>query len=94
MKLHSHLINSGDEVYDLVEGRGVVQVVRSTSFSVRFSHRLSYDYNSEGKRLGNVPPRYPALLYWQNPIVMIPAKDDEVWANLCTVFKHAHKQMS
>lgn len=93
MKLQSHVVNMGDEVYDLVEGRGTVVAVRNTNISVRFSGNTTYSYNSEGKRLGTVPARYPALLYWQNPIVMIPAKNEQQWASLCDVFKHAHKQL-
>lgn len=79
MLLHNEKVNKGDKVYDLLEGVGTVVVADNTSIGVQFGNAGMYSYNSVGSRVGNTPSRFPPMLYWQNPIVVIPVKGDKRW---------------
>lgn len=82
MKLHNEQVVKGDRVYDLMEKDGQVTVVGESEITVRFANSRSYSYNKTGKRMGNVPARLPVLLYWHNPIVVVPAKSEKIWGAL------------
>lgn len=91
MKLHDQQVIIGDTAYDLLEGEGQVIVDGNTEISVVFGNGRTYRYNSSGNRVGNTPHRFPPLLYWQNPIVMIPVKDDTKWEAMKGLLFSAHK---
>lgn len=79
MKLQDQDIFVGDKVYDLIEGFGTVTHVLDIEVVVRFSSTSSYSYNEAGKRTGNTPNRFPVFLFWNNPVFMLPLKDDDKW---------------
>ena len=82
MLLHKEEVVVGDVVYDLMEKEGTVTIVGESEISVRFGNNRTYSYNKTGKRVGNVPARLPVLLYWHNPIVAVPAKQEHIWTAL------------
>lgn len=91
MRLQGQNVFTGDTVYDLLEGIGEVTVVADSKFSVRFSNKRTYEYNEAGNRVGNVPNRFPPLLYWHNPIALIPPKQMSNWDALKELFLKAHE---
>lgn len=91
MKLHGEQAQVNDSVYDILEGNGKVMVVSVSEITVRFSNMRSYQYNSIGQRVGNVPNRFGPLLYWHNPVFMIPPKKESNWAALRELFNKAHE---
>lgn len=91
MNLHDQQALVGDSVYDLLEGKGTVTVVSGSEISVRFSNARSYTYNGAGLRTGNVPNRFGPLLYWHNPIIVIPPKQVSHWDALQELFHSAYK---
>ena len=91
MQLQSQTVELGDTVYDLLEGGGVVTSIGDTTITVNFGSVGLYIYNSAGQRLGNTPSRFPVLLYWQNPIVMIPVRNEERWNSMKTLFLNAYQ---
>lgn len=91
MNLHNQRVEIGDKVYDLLEGEGsVIDTDNDTQLTVKFSGQSYYSYNSTGQRMGGTPSRFPPLLYWQNPIVMIPVKGDKKWNAMKTLFFNAY----
>lgn len=93
MNLDGQKVNVGDSVYDILEGQGQVAGMDSTVFLVRFGQRVSYTYNSAGQRTGNTPSRFPRLLFWQDPIVMIPVKEEAKWLAMKNIFLNAYTSL-
>ena len=67
-----------DNTYDVVYGAGiVVQVLTEARFRVYFApsgKTITYDSLGTSYKLG------VRTLYWKNPIVTIPPKNDAKWA--------------
>lgn len=82
MKLQGFDVNEGNSVYDLVFGYGLVRNVTDDGFEVRFNDTRSITYNSEGVGQFKNP-----TLFWHNPIVLIPAKEDKTWSLQSAVAK-------
>lgn len=93
MNLHEQSVVVGDKVYDLLEQWGTVTRVDDFSnlITVKFNGRQFYSYNEAGVRKGNTPSRFPAMLYWQDPIVMIPVKGDAKWEAMKGLFLEAYQ---
>lgn len=66
----------GDNVFDMVWGAGVVaQVHTSGTFVVRFAGTRSATFSQDGNNV-----RYPGrTLFWRNPIVVVPMKNERRW---------------
>lgn len=70
----------GDTVYDLIHGNGTVTQVTGTSFSAAYSGRV-YNYTTGGFYNGFPRQR----VFWGNPIVGHPTKNDRVWTIICNM---------
>ncbi len=78
MKLDGFDVKVGDSVYDIVFGFGEVVALHIDSqdrFSVKFGSRRIQTYNEDG--YGQFRRR---TLYWHDPIVVIPAKQEGAWS--------------
>jgi len=64
-----------DAVYDLIHGNGVVTQVTGTSFSATFGTKV-FNYTTGGYYNGFPRQR----VFWSNPIVGHPTKQDRVWS--------------
>lgn len=79
MKLDGEDILPGDAVFDIVYGPGYVHRIdnNTQAFFVRFGNR------SAGYRPDGVSERAQRrTLYWQDPVVFVPAKSQAKWALL------------
>lgn len=90
MQLDNQEIVQGDSVYDILEGVGEVTVTTNTAFYVTYGNNVRYQYDSTGNRKGNTPNRFPRMVYWHNPVVMLPTKDELVWDKLKQLFVNAY----
>lgn len=93
MRLQGQEVEVEDKVYDLLEGWGSVSSVDLSKITVKFAGNVYYSYNSAGKRIGNTPARFPKFLFWQDPIVMLPLKDDTKWQTMKEIFFNAHESI-
>lgn len=73
-KLHHEPANVGDRVYDLTRGFGEIAGV-SDVIEVRFPTGIRIQYNDNGVPLNRSIPQ----LYWRNPIIVAPTKNDDTW---------------
>lgn len=71
MLLHEETVNRGDEVYDLVRGRGVVYSIADTMFEVDFGNVRVY-YSTDGIQRGKAVE----TLFWSEPYVIAPKKSE------------------
>ena len=82
-KLDNDDIALGDKVYDVMYGPGeVVELKVEGKFRVRFATGM-HVYDERGVR---VDSKFRTL-YWHDPVVVLPEKDDIRWAlakRLCT----------
>lgn len=68
-------VQIGDKMYDVQFGAGeVVELKVADRFRVRFA-KGTYTYEGTGIRVD----ASVRTLYWHNPIVVLPAKDDIRW---------------
>jgi hypothetical protein len=76
MQMDGYEILPGDAVFDLIYGTGFVHRIDAPQdvFYVRFGNR------SLGYRPSGVTDRTARrTLFWQDPMVFVPAKNAEVW---------------
>ena len=66
----------GDRVYDLTQGVGTVLDTTFNDISVRFDNGVRITFDHTGN-YGGV-----RRLYWHNPIVVEPPKDNKLWTTL------------
>lgn len=80
MQMDGATVNVGDRVYDTAYGPGVVeQLLVDSRFVVMFStvsRRQTYSTSGTGVRF---PTR---TLFWHDPIIAVPAKDDTGWLKI------------
>lgn len=76
--LHNEPANVGDRVYDLTRGFGEISGVSDIAIDVAFPNGIRIQYNSNGVPLN----RKVAQLYWRNPIIVAPTKNDDTWEAL------------
>lgn len=78
MKLDGFEVKLGDAVYDTILGAGVVVSLHDDSeerrFTVRFGQHRQLTYNEQG-----FCHHKNRTLYWKNPFIVIPVKDDGLW---------------
>ena len=75
--MDGYVVNLADGVYDVLYGPGrVVEVLPLGKFRCTFTTRGSpITYSA-----GGTQARYPSrTLYWRNPVVVVPLKDDIGW---------------
>lgn len=74
--LDGYNVNVGDSVFDMVWGAGTVeQIMVSDRFTVRFGPARVGVFSSSG-----VNARYSGrTLFWKNPVLVPPTKDDRRW---------------
>lgn len=80
MELDGYPVNTGDKLFD-TDLRGVVTaaVVNDDAIicqAIQSGRKVTLTYNSAGQRVGH-PHK---VLFWQNPLIIIPAKDVPHWA--------------
>jgi len=69
-------VNLGDTVHDVVYGVGeVVELKVEGRFRVRFAGNKFYVYDGNGVRAD----ARQRTLYWHDPVLVIPNKDDISW---------------
>lgn len=75
-----------DRVYDLTQGWGVVIDTTFNEIAVRFDSGIRIIFDATGHYNG------VRRLYWDNPVVVEPTKNDSLWSTLkeCTKSIHAH----
>ena len=76
MTLDGSPVEIGDSLYCTVLGPGVAEVVGASTVGVRFassSQLTQYDN-------GGLGPWRRRTLYWDDPVVFIPPKDQERWS--------------
>jgi len=93
MNLDGYPVNKGDKLFD-VDLRGVVtcQVVNPDAAicqAIQNGRKVTLTYNSSGAKVG----QRHKVLYWQNPLVIIPSKDPVNWSAQCKVIKATLRAM-
>ena len=81
--MDGYIVEVGDTVYDTAYGNGrVTAVLTSNRFQVAFPQGRSYVY-SEG-----VNSRFTVrTLFWRDPVVVIPTKEEAKWTALQNICK-------
>jgi hypothetical protein len=80
-----HMLDSdevllGDTVFDVVYGTGTVtELLADKRFRVTFAGNKRFVYREDGVRVDSKGRR---TLYWHDPVVAIPVKDDISWTKL------------
>lgn len=72
----------GDSVYDTAYGTGTVAELMSVDrFRVSFPQGRTYVYSDAG-----VNTRFTIrTLFWRNPVIAVPAKNDNAWTAISAV---------
>lgn len=71
--INNESVRVGDRVYDIVHGYGQVLDTSFNNIVVRFDGGIRVAYDKYGYYGGK------RRLYWHNPIVVEPTKDDKLW---------------
>lgn len=76
----------GDRVYDIVQGYGQIVDTAFDDIVVRFDSGIRITFDKDGN-YGGV-----RRLYWHNPIVIEPAKDNRLWQTMrdCLLSIHSY----
>lgn len=76
----------GDRVYDIVQGYGQIVDTAFGDIAVRFDNGIRITFDKNGN-YGGV-----RRLYWHNPIVVEPTKDNKLWQTLrdCLLSIHSY----
>jgi hypothetical protein len=76
--LHGEPVAAGDTVYDVSIGRGAGRVSRIVNGAIECNFgTVRAIYNSDGRQRAATM----VTLFWHNPIVEIPVKNNDVWAS-------------
>lgn len=88
--LDGYDVNIGDSVYDVAHGTGkVMELLVENRFRVHFSSGQYFVFDSSGRT-----NRYPnRTLYWHNPVLMAPLKDDTKWASAAAICRTVAEQL-
>lgn len=79
-ELDGYEVNLGDTVFDVVYGMGTVkELLADGRFRVYFAGKNRFVYGSDGRR---VDAKTRRTLYWHDPVIAVPAKDDISWTKL------------
>lgn len=76
----------GDRVYDIVQGYGQIVDTAFGDIVVRFDNGIRITFDKDGN-YGGV-----RRLYWHNPIVVEPTKDNKLWQTMrdCLLSIHSY----
>lgn len=76
----------GDRVYDIVQGYGQIVDTAFGDIAVRFDNGIRITFDKDGN-YGGV-----RRLYWHNPIVVEPTKDNKLWQTMqnCLLSIHSY----
>lgn len=76
----------GDRVYDIVQGYGQIVDTAFGDIVVRFDNGIRITFDKTGS-YGGV-----RRLYWHNPIVVEPTKDNKLWQTMrdCLLSIHSY----
>lgn len=76
----------GDRVYDIVQGYGQIVDTAFGDIVVRFDNGIRITFDKDGN-YGGV-----RRLYWHNPIVIEPTKDNRLWQTIrdCLLSIHSY----
>lgn len=76
----------GDRVYDVVQGYGQIVDTTFGDIAVRFDNGIRITFDKTGS-YGGV-----RRLYWHNPIVVEPTKDNRLWQTMrdCLLSIHSY----
>lgn len=93
MKLDGYDVNQHDRLFD-IDVRGVVtaQVINPDAIICQVNiqgRKVTRTYNAAGVLAGHDH----RVLYWQNPLVLAPAKDAVNWRAQCDVIKATIRSM-
>jgi len=80
--MDGYAVAIGDTVYDTAYGTGrVVMIMSGGRFQVVFPQGRSYVYSG-----GGVNSRFTIrTLYWRDPVIVIPTREDNKWSALQNV---------
>lgn len=77
MILDNEIVQQGDKVYDIFYKEGIVTLVRQGEIDVRFvtstGNTKHMTYLGNGVYAGN------KRLFWKDPIIVYPPKNDDKW---------------
>ena len=76
----------GDRVYDIVQGYGQIVDTAFDDIAVRFDNGIRITFDKDGN-YGGV-----RRLYWHNPIVVEPTKNNKLWQTMrdCLLSIHSY----
>lgn len=79
-------VSVNDKVYDIVYGYGQVVDTKFGDIVVRFNNGMRITFDKTGS-YGGV-----RRLYWHNPIVVEPTKDNKLWQTMrdCLLSLHSY----
>ena len=75
MKLDGFDVEAGDAVYDLLHGDGRVKSVTVDDHAVVVFGQRFLTFDDRG-----IGPHGRRSLYWHNPILVVPMKDEAAWS--------------
>ncbi len=75
MLLHNENIARGDSVYDYSRGYGRAVTIGESFVTIEFSGGLQFPYRTDGTSIDTGVQS----LYWQNPFVVVPPKNQSAW---------------
>lgn len=78
--------NVGDRIYDIVQGYGQIVDTAFGDIAVRFDNGIRITFDKDGN-YGGV-----RRLYWHDPIVIEPTKDNKLWQTMrdCLLSIHGY----
>lgn len=76
-----------DRVYDLTQGLGTVVDTTFNEIAVRFDNGVRISFDSTGHYAG------VRRLYWHNPVVVEPTKDNRLWVTLVSCIKAVYTHL-
>lgn len=82
--LNNENVLVNDRVYDLTQGYGTVVDTAFNEIAVRFDNGTRIAFDSTGHYAGT------RRLYWHNPVVIEPTKDNALWEMLKACLSSIH----
>ena len=85
--LDNENLSTDDQVYDVVHGYGTVISTSFNAIHVRFPNGTRFTYGADGS-YGGV-----RRLYWHDPVIIPPPKNNRLWDALVRIAEVAHEQL-
>lgn len=86
--INNENVSVNNVVYDITQGYGTVVDTTFNDITVRFNNGIRITYDKNGY-YGGI-----RRLYWHNPIVIEPTKDNKLWDTLVGCLKEIHTFLS